>query len=724
MWSPTGASLGDTSSTDATVIDDIVAPATGTYLVLVASFDPGLDGTGTYRLTMTKTQGPITVSPGDEGGPLINGAIHTGEIIQGDVDVWTFTANAGERIAVHIGEIADTDNFQPWIRMWSPTGASLGDTSSTDATVIDDIVAPATGTYLVLVASFDPGLDGTGTYRLTMTKTPGPITVSPGDEGGPLDNGAIHTGEIIQGDVDVWTFTANAGERIAVHIGEIVETDNFQPWIRIWSPTGSSLGDTSGTDAAALDDIVAPTTGTYLVLVASFDPGLDGTGTYRLTMTHTPGPIIVSPGDEGGPLTGGAAHAGVITLGDLDVWTVTANIGDPLSLRLVETSETDDFRPWIRLWSPTGASLGDTSGLTEANINVASAPVTGTYLVLVASFDSGFDGTGSYGLTLTSANGRPVANAGTDQNVNTGSTVQLNGAGSTDPDNNPLTYLWTLSSRPPGSNASLSSASAIAPTFVADVSGTYTVQLVVNDGVQSSLPDLVDIRANSPPVANAGPDQDNVAVGAAVTLNGSQSIDPDGNPVVYSWEFFSKPALSAAVLVGANTPSPTFAADRAGLYRIRLTVSDSIATAVDDVDVTTVVPPPGEQASANTAALSFFNPAHIPGPTGTDVARASVAYYNPAQIPSPDGVLVAGRASVSYYNPATIPSPDSSIATNSASVTYYNPAVPATPTGAAVLAVASISYNNPPAAAPVEAPDQHVAAAAAAERGNRAGIVP
>ena len=39
---------------------------------------------------------------------------------------------------------------------------------------IDGVVAPVTGTYLVLVASFDSGFDGTGTYRLTMTKTPGP----------------------------------------------------------------------------------------------------------------------------------------------------------------------------------------------------------------------------------------------------------------------------------------------------------------------------------------------------------------------------------------------------------------------------------------------------------------------------------------------------------------------------------------------------------------------
>src|SRR5262245_62386977 len=166
----------------------LVASAHIAYTTLVRS-----------RLTMVKTPGPTTVSPGDQGGPLTNGAIHTGEIVQGDLDVWTFNATAGERIAVHIGEITDTDDFRPWIRLWAPNGATLGDVAGTDATVIDDIVAPVTGTYLVLVASFDSGFDGTGTYRLTMTKTSVPVTVSPGDEGGPLSNGGVHTGEILQG---------------------------------------------------------------------------------------------------------------------------------------------------------------------------------------------------------------------------------------------------------------------------------------------------------------------------------------------------------------------------------------------------------------------------------------------------------------------------------------------------------------------------------------------
>src|SRR5262245_28772700 len=186
-----------------------------------------------------------------------------------------------------------------------------------------------------------------------MTQTTGPITVSSGDDGGPLTNGATHNGEILNGDLDVWTFTATAGDRIGVTIGEITDTNAlFWPWIRVWAPNGATLGNSFGTDAAQLSDIIAPTTGTYLVLVASGNSTLDGAGTYRLTMTHTPGPITISAGDEGGPVTLGTPLPGTITQGDLDVWTVSAVAGEHITVQITETSETDDFRPWIRLWTP------------------------------------------------------------------------------------------------------------------------------------------------------------------------------------------------------------------------------------------------------------------------------------------------------------------------------------------------------------------------------------
>src|SRR5262249_47283081 len=201
-----------------------------TYQVLVASYDSGLNGTGTYLLTMAHTPGPITITAGDEGGPLTNGATHTGAIFQGDLDVWTFSATAGDRIDVHIGELTDSNGvFQPWIRIWAPNGASLGSDYNAAAAVVE-VVANATGNYLVLVGSYNTGYTGTGTYQITLTKTPGPITISSGDQGGPLTNGSTHTGEITRGDLDAWTFTATAGDRIDVHIGKLTDNGGFQPW--------------------------------------------------------------------------------------------------------------------------------------------------------------------------------------------------------------------------------------------------------------------------------------------------------------------------------------------------------------------------------------------------------------------------------------------------------------------------------------------------------------
>ncbi len=55
------------------------------------------------------------------------------------------------------------------------------------------------------------------------------------------------------------------------------------------------------------------------------------------------------------------------------------------------------------------------------------------------------------------------------------------------------------------------------------------------------------VWANSPPVANAGADQ-NVYLGQPAFLSGS-ATDPDGDPiVVWDWEMESKPAGSLAML--------------------------------------------------------------------------------------------------------------------------------------------------------------------------------
>ena len=79
---------------------------------------------------------------------------------------------------------------------------------------------------------------------------------------------------------------------------------------------------------------------------------------------------------------------------------------------------------------------------------------------------------------------------------------------------------------------------------------------------QNASPASVTITVNAPPapnpapIANAGHNQA-VAPGATVTLDGSQSSDPDGQALSYAW---TAPSGAAFTLAGATTAHPTFAA--------------------------------------------------------------------------------------------------------------------------------------------------------------------
>ena len=116
----------------------------------------------------------------------------------------------------------------------------------------------------------------------------------------------------------------------------------------------------------------------------------------------------------------------------------------------------------------------------------------------------------------------PVADAGANQNVTTGSTVTLNGSGSFDADGNPLTYQWSFVSKPSGSSAALYDPTAVKPAFTADIDGNYVLSLVVNDGTVNSAADSVTITA----AAASNSQSSSGGGGGGCTINSNAEFDP------------------------------------------------------------------------------------------------------------------------------------------------------------------------------------------------------
>src|SRR3954468_8855577 len=391
---PTGVVLAFSTGNSAAQIA-VNAPLSGLYTVIVSDSTSAREPshTGNYILTMVKTNAALTVPNGDEGGPMTNGANHPAVNSVGDLDGWTFTAALGDYIVLSVGEVLESEIdplFVPWIRLIGPTGVVLVFSIGNSAAQIA-VNAPLSGLYTVIVSDSASAREPShvGNYILTLSKTNATLTVPNDDQGGPMTNGANHSGSIYRGDLDTWTFTASQGDYIALSIGETLQSEIdplFLPWIRLIGPTGVLLASSIG-NAAAQVAVNAPLSGLYTVIVSDSASAREPShaSTYVLTLAKTSTAITGPNGDEGGPMLSGGNYFGAITVGDLDPYTFPAGQGDYLTIKMGEVvlSEVDPlFLPWIRLIRPTGIVVSSTLGNLTATI-VATAPLSGNYTLLV-----------------------------------------------------------------------------------------------------------------------------------------------------------------------------------------------------------------------------------------------------------------------------------------------------------------------------------------------------
>ena len=214
---------------------------------------------------------------------------------------------------------------------------------------------------------------------------------------------------------------------------------------------------------------------------------------------------------------------------------------------------------------------------------------------------------------LDDNNDPPTADAGPDQNVDEETTVTLDGSNSSDPDDGIESYLWKQTAGP---SVSLSNPQAIKPTFTtpsvaAGQSTSLKFELTVTDfgGLKDTDTTVVNVtgdKENDAPTADAGPDQ-NVDEETTVTLDGSNSSDPDDGIESYLWKQTAGPSVS---LSNPQAVKPTFLAPDVGTdgvsFTFELTVTDYGSLQSTDTAIINVIwlnDPPTANAGTDQTVL-------------------------------------------------------------------------------------------------------------------------
>lgn len=318
-----------------------------------------------------------------------------------------------------------------------------------------------------------------------------------------------------------------------------------------------------------LRNFLAGLAGAATLLIAACGGGDGGSGAN--STPAAPAPTAVASANPSRALIG--------TVIMLDGSASTAPTGTSLSYQWRLATRPDGSTAVLSDASQAQPSFTpDLVGVYEAELTVSTGQASAVARVLV-----------------TATTDTPIAHiANANQSVLLGAVVTLDGSASMAPSDLPasdLRYQWRLTAQPTGEPATiLLDTNSAKARFSAVKKGIYQASLVVQHGDKTSTPAHAEIRVNtgnSAPVAKARA-ATTVVRGQTVVLDGSDSFDPDGDPLHYRWSFplynvnqgaslsyMTPPRSSTAVIQNAHSAKAEFTPDAAGRYDVFLTVYDA-----------------------------------------------------------------------------------------------------------------------------------------------------
>ncbi len=176
-------------------------------------------------------------------------------------------------------------------------------------------------------------------------------------------------------------------------------------------------------------------------------------------------------------------------------------------------------------------------------------------------------------------------------------TVNFNANNSTDPDGDPLSYTWNFGDG--------NTATGINTSHIYTTAGSYTATLIVDDGNGGSDQVTISINVqngttNQVPIAIINANPNNGTEPLVVNFNASNSSDPDGDNLSYTWDFGD-----GTTATGENI-SHTYL--NTGNYNVVLVVSDGNGGI--DTETTVIIV---QSSTANQLPVAVINATPIAG---------------------------------------------------------------------------------------------------------------
>lgn len=337
---------------------------------------------------------------------------------------------------------------------------------------------------------------------------------------------------------------------------------------------------------------------------------------------NTVKPPVVKPAPAKKPQIN-AKMNDTVRLNGLDIFAKSAAQTaqkNALSSAVTDTANTQPFT-WVISKKPAGSN----SAIKNANALVTSfrPDLAGEYTIQLTATNPAATIEKHYQVTDAAENAAP--NVFPTESVITGIDTNITlSANAVDPDNNDLTYQWTVANKPSNATVTLTDETTENASFSANAAGEYELSIAVSDS-KETIKRVVTVKIDENVVPYTSETsvylertnaftQENVKpinklnfatleLNKKVKLDASSNTDNDGTNFQYQWAVVSKPTASSGTITLDSAQTAEFTPDVIGDYVFSVTVSEgNKQRAIEYVGITAV-----EAVTSATAPITAVN---------------------------------------------------------------------------------------------------------------------